>query len=86
METCTNARKESGLLHHFYGCTWIYSRKGISGPELLKDNDSDSASTVAIASAVKITGCYDKWSNKASLGTNMDLIEQPLFQMEFVNL
>ena len=78
--------RKVAFLHHFYGCTWIYSRKGISGPELLSDNDSDSASTVAIASAVKITGCYNKWSNKASLGTNVDLIEQPLFQIKFVNL
>ena len=54
IETHTNARKESGLLHHFYGCRWIYSHKWTCGPELLKNNEIDSASTVAIASTVKI--------------------------------
>ena len=53
-ESSRNARKESGLLHHFYGCAWIYSRKWTCGPELVKNNDSNSPSTVAIASAVKI--------------------------------
>ena len=37
-ESSRNARKESGLLHHFYSCTWIYSRTWTCGPELLKNN------------------------------------------------